>query len=260
VPFPALYIAGGSALPQVKRLSRFAQTTIEEYSVKRRSFGIAAVGISAALLVGSAVAVAGPGKGKSLVRGVHTEVSLIKADGTTNSFVVDRGQVTAETATSVTLKRKDGVSVTLVLNTDTKVRGDLQVDKGAVVFSRGGTAFSVLAPRGAKAAPLTLRERIESLRGRFAELKAKKGLMGAVHADVKLIKADGSSKAFSFDRGSVTAASATSVTLKRADGPSVTKSISADTKLRGKLAVGGKAAVFSQGGAATVVLAAAPKA
>ena len=229
--------------------------------MKRRSFGIAAVGISAALLVGSAVAVAGPGKGKSLVRGVHTEVSLIKANGTTNSFVVDRGKVTAESASSVTLLRKDGVSVMLGLNADTKVRGDLQVDKGAIVFSRGGTAFVALAPRAAKASPFRFGNgNGMGLGERLARLKAKKGLMGAVHADVKLIKADGSAVAFSFDRGSVTAASATSVTLKRADGPSVTKSISADTKLRGKLAVGGKASVFSKGGAATVILAAGPKA
>ena len=228
---------------------------------KNRTFGIAAVGISAALLIGSAVAVAGPGKGKSLVRGVHTEVSLIKADGTTNSFVVDRGQVTAESATSVTLKRRDGVSVTLGLNADTKVRGDIQVEKGAVVFSRGGTAFAVLAPRAAKAASLRLGDGTgNGLGQRLARLKAKKGLMGAVHADVKLIKADGSSNAFSFDRGQVTAASDTSITVKRADGPSVTKSISADTKLRGKLAVGGRALVFSQGSAATVILAVGPKA
>jgi hypothetical protein len=80
-----------------------------------------------------------------------------------------------------------------------------------------------------------------------------------VHADVSFIKADGSTDAFSFDRGQVTAASATSLTLKRADGPSVTKSISADTKVRGKLVVGGKAAVFSKGGAATAILAAGPK-
>jgi hypothetical protein len=228
---------------------------------RNRAFGLAAIGIAAALLVGSAVAVAGPGKGMSLVRGVHTEVSLIKADGTTNSFVVDRGQVTAESATSVTLKRKDGVSVTLGLNADTKVRGDIQVEKGAVVFSRGGTAFAVLAPRAAKAAPFRFGDgNGKGLAERLASLKAKKGLMGAVHADVKLIKADGSSNAFSFDRGQVTAASDTSVTVKRADGPSVTKSISADTKLRGKLAVGGRAAVFSKGSAATAILAAGPKA
>lgn len=226
---------------------------------RRRAFGIAAIGISAALLVGSAVAVAGPGKkGKGLIRGVHTEISLIKADGSTDAFVVDRGQVTAESESSVTLERKDGKSVKLGLNADTKIRGDIQVDKGAIVFSRGGTAFAVLAPRGEKAAPL----RLGGGEGPGQRLKRDKvkGLMGAVHADVKIIKADGEAVAFSFDRGEVTAASDKSVTIKRADGPSVTKSISADTKLRGKLAVGGKAAVFSKGSAATAILALAPKA
>ena len=227
--------------------------------MKNRAFGIAAIGISAALLVGSAVAVAGPGKkGKGLVRGVHAEISLIKADGTKDAFVVDRGKVTAESASSVTLARKDGKNVTLDLVADTKVRGDIQVDKGTVVFSRGGTAFAVLAPRGNKAAALRLGN--GNGPGLGQRLKAKKGLMGAVHADVKFIKADGAADSFSFDRGDVTATSDTSVTIKRADGPSVTKSISADTKLRGKLAVGGKAAVFSKGSAAMAILAAGPKA
>ena len=225
----------------------------------KRSYGIAAIGISAALLVGAAVAVAGPGKkGKGLVRGVHAEISLIKANGTTDAFVVDRGKVTAESSNSVTVERRDGVSVTLGLNADTKVRGDIQVDKGAIVFSRGGTAFVVLAPRGAQAALRLgggngLGQRLA--RGK----KMRVGLFGAVHADVAFIKADGSAGSFSFDRGEVTAASNTSITLKRADGPSVTKTISSDTKVRGTVAVGGKAAVFSKGGAAQVILAARPK-
>jgi hypothetical protein len=228
--------------------------------VRGRAFGIAAVGIAASLLIGSAVAVAGPGKkGKGLVRGVHAEISLIKKDGTKDAFFVDRGQVTAESATSVTLERKDGVSVTLGLTADTKVRGDIQVDKGAVVFSRGGTAFAVFAPRAPKAAGLRLGDG-KGLGQRLARLNAKKGLFGAVHADVKLIKADGSTAAFSFDRGQVTAASDSSVTIKRADGPSVTKTISADTKVRGQLAVGGRAAVVSQGNSAIVIHAARPKA
>lgn len=228
--------------------------------VKRTAFGISALGIAAALLVGSAVAVAGPGKkGKGLVRGVHAEISLIKGDGTTDAFVVDRGQVTLESANSFTLQRKDGVSVTLGLNADTKVRGDIQVGKGALAFSRGGTAFAVLAPRGDKASL-----RLGGGKGLGKHLargkKLQLGLFGAVHADVTFIKADRSTGAFSFDRGKVTLASATSVTLERADGPSVTKSISADTKVRGKLAVGGKAAIYSQGIAAKVILAAGPRA
>jgi len=218
------------------------------------------VGVAAALLVGSAVAVAGPGKKPAkLVRGVHTEISLIKADGTKDAFVVDRGQVTAETQTSVTLSRKDGQSVTLGLNGDTKVRGDIQVGKGAIVFSRGGTAFAVLAPRGGQAlrlgGGLPVNKGLAALRG--AKLK---GLMHAVHADVEVTKADGSIVSRSFDRGQVTAASETSVTVKRADGPSVTKSISADTKVRGKLAVGGRALIVSQGATALKILAAGPKA
>jgi hypothetical protein len=190
---------------------------------------------------------------------VHEEISLIRANGTKDAFVVDRGEVTVESQSSFTLKRKDGVSVTLGLNADTKVRGDIQVGKGAIALSRSGVAFRVLAPRAPKVAPLRLGGG-RGIGARVARAKLAQARFGAVHADVKLIKADGSADAFSFDRGEVTAASSTSVTLKRADGPSVTKSISADTKLRGKLAVGGRAAVLSRGSAAFVILAAAPKA
>jgi hypothetical protein len=228
-------------------------------SRNRRAFAVAAVSAAVALLVGSAVAVAGPGKkGKGLVRGVHAEISLIRANGTTDAFVVDRGKVTAASQTSLTLERKDGQSVTLGLSADTKIRGQIQVDKGVEAFSRGGAAFIVLAPR-ARAAPLKLGGG-KGLGQGLGRMKAKKGLFGAVHADVKLIKADGSTDSFSFDRGAVTAASNTSVTIKRADGPSVTKSITGDTKVRGTLAVGGRAAVYSRGGTAFAVLAVAPKA
>jgi hypothetical protein len=228
-------------------------------TLRQKAFGISVLGISVALLVGSAVAVAGPGKkGKGLVQGVHAEISLIRANGTTESFVVDRGQVTADSASSITVQRKDGVSVAIGLNAATKVRGHIQVGKGVIVFSRSGMAFAVLASRGQQALSLGLGfGRGMGLAQLGAKLKGKK--FGAVHADVSFIKADASTVSFSFDRGQVTAASATSVTIKRADGPSVTISISADTKLRGKLAVGGKAAIFSQAGVAKTIFAAGPK-
>ena len=93
-------------------------------TLRKTAFGLSALGIAAALLVGSAVAVAGPGKkGKGLVRGVHAELSIIKADGTTDAFVVDRGQVTAESTSSVSLQRKDGVSVTLPRGSFTAIMG-----------------------------------------------------------------------------------------------------------------------------------------
>ncbi len=227
-------------------------------TLRQKAFGISVLGISVALLVSSAVAVAGPGKkGKGLVQGVHAEISLIRANGTAEAFVVDRGQVTAESASSVTVQRKDGVSVAIGLNGATQVRGDIQMGKGVIVFSRSGTAFAVLAPRGQQLSLGLGFGQGMGLAQLGAKLKGKK--FGAVHADVSFIKTDASTVSFSFDRGQVTAASATSVTIKRADGPSVTLSISADTKLRGKLAVGGKAAIFSQAGAAKTIFAAGPK-
>ena len=230
-------------------------------TLRRKAFGIPALGIVAVLLLGSAVAVASPPKGKSkgVVRGVHAEISLITANGATASFVVDCGQVTAVSAGSVTLQRKDGVSVTLGLNAATKVRGDIQTGKSVTVFSSAGMAFAVLAPRGQQALSLGLGfGQGLGLARLGATLKGKK--LGAVHADVTFTKTDGSTVACSFDRGQVTAASATSVTIKRADGPSVTKSISAETKVRGKLAMGAKAAVYSQAGVAKTIFVAGPKA
>lgn len=223
-----------------------------------KTLGIGIAGAVAALLIGSAVAVAGPGlqPAKGLVHGVHADISLIRANGSTDAFTVDRGEVTAKTQTSVTLLRKDGVSVTLGLGADTKVRGAIEVGKGAVAFSRGGTAFAVLAPRGPKPAPLVFGG---DQRDQRMGPGPKPRLFGAVHADVTGIKADKSTFSFSFDRGDVTAASPTSVTIKRADGPSVTKTISADTKILGKLVVGGKAAVVSEGSVAKRILAHAPR-
>lgn len=225
-------------------------------TLRRKAFGISALGIVAVLLVGSAVAVAGTPKGKSkgVLRGVHAEISVITANGATAAFVVDRGQVTAASAGSVTLQRKDGVSVTLGLNAATNVSADIQMGKSVTVFSSAGMAFAVLAPRGQVLSLGLGFGQGMGLARLGAKLKGKKH--GVVHADVTFTKTDGGIIAFSFDRGQVTATSETSVTIKRADGPSVTKSISADTKVRGKLAVGGKADVYSQGGAAKAIFAA----
>ena len=228
-------------------------------TLRRKTFGISALGVVAALLVGSAVAVASPpkGKGKGVVRGVHADISVITANGVTTAFTVDTGKVTAASAGSVTLQRKDGAIVTLGLNAATNVSAAVQTGKTVTVFSSGGMAFAVLAPRGQLLSIGLGFGQGMGLARLGAQLKGKK--LGVVHSDVTLTKSDGATVAFSFDRGQVTAVSATSVTIKRVDGPSVTKSISADTKVRGKLAVGGKAQVYSQGGVAKAIFAAKAK-
>jgi hypothetical protein len=82
---------------------------------------------------------------------VHATIDLIKADGSTDSITYDRGEIMAKTSSSITLKRKDGKSVTLAADSSTKVGekrtlvtlADLQVGDRAMFFSRDGKAFLI---------------------------------------------------------------------------------------------------------------------
>ena len=71
----------------------------------------------------------------------------------------------------------------------------------------------------------------------------------AVHGDLVVKDKTGAYVTVTFDRGTVTAASATSITLSRADGQSTTLTINATTKVRGVTSVGalqtGKPAVVT---------------
>ncbi len=218
----------------------------------KRGYRILAISAVALLVAGGAVAVAqaahgGKGKAKKvqiakrLVRsGVHADVSLIRADGSTDAFAVDRGKVTASSSTSLTLARADGKSVTFSVSTSTIARRAITVGRPALVFSRNGAAFRIVAAGPLTAAPV---------------MPALTGKSPVVHVDVNFIRADGSTGSMTFDRGQVTATSTTSLTIKRADGKSVTFTVGADAIVRGHLAVGGKALVLSRNGAVVRVLA-----
>ena len=213
----------------------------------KRGFRVAAVAAAARLIAGGAVAVAEAAHGgrakrnvvKQLARlGVHADVSLVRADGTTDAFAVDRGQVTVASAASLTLQRRDGKAVTIGLSSSTIVRGTIAIGKPALVFSRSGVAFRVRASGAAMSAPALP-----------AVQKAK-----VVHVQINFVRADGVTGSVTLDRGQVTASSSSSLTIKRDDGKSVTFTIGAGAKVRGKLAVGGRALVFSRGGSAFRVL------
>ncbi len=214
----------------------------------KRGFRAAAIAAAALLVAGGAVAVAGAAHGKAakkqvvkqVVRaGVHADVSLVRADGSTDAFAVDRGRVTVSSATSLTLQRPDGKTLTLGVSSATIVRGTIATGRPVLVFSRNGVAFRIRAPRpftASVAAP--------------AMAKAK-----VVHVQVNFIRADGSTGTVTLDRGQVTASSSSSLTIKRADGKSVTLAIGTGAVIRGKLVVGGNALVFSRSGTAFRVLA-----
>ena len=127
--------------------------------------GTIAVGAKALVLSrdGRAVSIRVRGAAKKkphLLRGaVHATIDLIKADGSTDSITYDRGEITAKTSSSITLKRKDGKSVTLATDSSTKVRekrtlatlADLQAGDRAMFFSRDGKAFLIRCITKAKA-------------------------------------------------------------------------------------------------------------
>lgn len=88
-------------------------------------------------------------------RGLHGEWVVKGKDGKTVTLVSVRGQVTAVSATSVTVKAEDGFTATYTVNAKTKVRGadaktmaDVKVGaKGAAVGVKSGnttTARTVL--------------------------------------------------------------------------------------------------------------------
>jgi hypothetical protein len=185
---------------------------------------------------------------------VHGDVTAINRNGTTTSFSFDRGKVTAVSSSSVTIERADGRSLTFSLGT-ARVRGQLQVGRQAIVVSQNGAVVQIFS--GAARAGKNNRrgDRNGQRRQRNARIQvAAQLLAGAVHVDYRLLLRNGSTRALALDRGTITAASASSLSLKRADGPTVTFSLSSSTKVRGTVAVNARALVVSQNGAALRVL------
>ena len=217
---------------------------------RNRCYRVLGVAAAALLVAGGTVAVAGaahkqPNRMQAVealvLAGVHADVSLVRADGSTNAFSVDRGRVTAASSTSVTLQRRDSKSVTIGLDAGTKLHGTIAVGRPVLVFSRGGVAFRVRAP-----GPFTPPSAPATPAAKKAEV---------VHVDTSIVRVDGTTVKVTLDRGQVTASSSTSLTLKRGDGKSVTFSVNAQIRVRGMLKVGGKALVFSREGAAFRILA-----
>ena len=87
-----------------------------------------------------------------LQRAIHGDVTVRRQGGAGFEQVTfDRGEVTAASASSITVKRPDGVSVTKAINGDTKFRGvqsagDIKTGKPALVVSKGGTATMIGQP------------------------------------------------------------------------------------------------------------------
>jgi hypothetical protein len=91
-----------------------------------------------------------------LRRADHGTVEVKNKDGSWVTVTFDRGTVTAASASSITLQRPDGQSVTIALTADTRYRGISSADqiatgKAAIVAS-DSNGNALLVAQGAAAA------------------------------------------------------------------------------------------------------------
>ncbi len=138
---------------------------------------------------------------------VHGSI-ITSVNGAYVTYTVDAGQVSAISTSAITLTRLDGQQVTLTITPATiwgkhhaapKKPARLE-GRRIVVFSRNGTAIQLGAGNGL--------------------------LKGAVHLDAAFIR-NGKSREIQIDRGSVQSVSATQISVKRADGVTVTEPVAA---------------------------------
>lgn len=141
---------------------------------------------------------------------VHGSV-ITSVNGAYVTYTLDVGQVTSASASAITLKRADGQSVTLTITANTvwgnhhaapKDYSKLQ-GRNIVVFSQNGAAVQV---------------------GRGNDV-----LKNATHLDVTVMR-NGKTREIQIDRGSVLSASATQISVKRADGVTVTEPVAAKAR------------------------------
>lgn len=88
------------------------------------------------------------GKAKGLYARTDHATVEVKRKGQWVTYDLDRGTVTAVSATSITLARPDGQSVTEAINSETKYKGvtsaaAIQTGRPALVLSENGTAVRI---------------------------------------------------------------------------------------------------------------------
>jgi hypothetical protein len=227
---------------------------------------IAACGVLVALTAAIAASANATSKQTSIVPravlgAVHADVTTIDAKGQVRKYTWDRGRLTARSDTSITIARRDGKSITLGLGQDTRVRaknGTLRVGDLVVAYSRDGTAYLVLAiqTREGPPPPRSTDPAVWERKSNGARLERSLDIPRRfVHVEWALIMPDGKSFALAYDRGEVSARTDSSITLKRADGKSVTLAVGEKTRIsKDGVKVGERAVAFSRDGTALNVI------
>jgi len=188
---------------------------------------------------------------------VHAVGTVTYKDGTDKTWTWDRGRITALSSSSITLTRRDKEQVSFAITSSTLVRNDhasytladLKAGLRATIVSQNGTAVVIRHIRGDGAPSGNDPSQVQL------------PLSKSVYGDGTVLFADGTSQAVHYDRGQITAKDASSLTIKRPDGKSVTLTYDAQTLVReqgevysvDKLEVGERAMFFSESGKAVLI-------
>jgi hypothetical protein len=216
------------------------------------------------LAVGSAFADSGPaqqGQGP-FAQAVHAVGNITYKDASQQSWNWDRGKITALSSSSISITRRDNVVVTLAITSSTLVRNDggsyglsdLQIGLAATVISQNGNADIIRDIRGDGAPSGADQSAIDG--------PAKGSVTGTIQAQYT----DGSTQSLDYNRGRITQLGNGSLTIKRADGQTLTFTYDGTTVVREQgqlestddLQVGEGAMFFSQNGALELVRCLAP--
>jgi hypothetical protein len=112
------------------------------------------VAVTRAAATGAPAPAAAGGKAGILKGAIHGDLLVRSKDGSTHTVTFDRGKVSSISASSITIQRPDGVSVTDDLTDQTVFNGiprdQLQTGTPAIVVAEGHTATHVVT-RGAGA-------------------------------------------------------------------------------------------------------------
>jgi hypothetical protein len=179
-----------------------------------------------ALAAGTAVAadqVKGPFAGV-----VHATGALADRTGAPISVTWDRGRITALSATSITLTRRDRQQVSFVITSSTAVRNDggtyelsdLKTGLVATVLSQEGNAVVIRNIRGDGAPSGADQSEFEG--------PAAKAVTGTIAA----LYYDGSTQSFDYNRGRIASIGSGSLTIMRADRQTVTPTYGSSTLVR----------------------------
>ena len=189
------------------------------------------------LALGIAAAPAGATTRQPVLAGaVHADGTWMYADGHTESHTADYGLITAVGGGTITVVRPDLQRVTVALPSDSCVRidgmsgtvDDLHTRMRAVVLSLKADDGSLSAMAVRAGTPLLLP--FQPTCGIFD---------GAVHADVPITYRDGSTRSFTWDRGTVTSTDGDQVVVQHADGSAAQAAIGQDTRVYGGYSLAG---------------------